>query len=270
MNKYLQAGISKARAVSSIFRTISDFTFSVESNPIFILGNQKAGTSAITALLGKATASSYIIDLRTMRQDETKGLFLQQLELKDFISKNFKFEFSKKIIKEPNLTLCYTQIKELYPSSPKIFIIRDPRQNIRSILNRLKIPGNQSKIEFDKYSNSEIWRNVIYNDWLGITYRNYIESLAKRWNFICRIYFENPNDFILVKYEDFNKEKVSFIKELCENLELNYLKNIDKDVNTRFQPKGKVNVDIIDFFGARNLAIIENTCKEFMQKFDYN
>ena len=113
--------------------------------PIIVLGHQKTGTSVIAALLGEATGKSVTIDMfhhnNKIRPFFREDIFNKKLSLRDFIQANALY-FSTDIIKEPDLTFHYEALLNYFPKAKFVFVIRDPRDNIRSILNRLKISGN--------------------------------------------------------------------------------------------------------------------------------
>src|SRR5690606_37975827 len=116
--------------------------------PIFILGNQKTGTSAIAALLGEATGNPYTIDVFCHLGDLQRRLFNRELTFRQFIVRSKDF-FSKKIVKEPSFTFFYDELRREFPEATFVLIVRDPHENVRSILNRLEIPGDFSGSEVD-------------------------------------------------------------------------------------------------------------------------
>ena len=44
---------------------------------------------------------------------------------------------------------------------------------------------------------------------------------------------------------------------------------IDHEVDVQYQPRGNREIRWIDFFGARNLELIERTCHAMMTEFGY-
>ena len=138
----------------------------IHPEPIIILGNPKAGTTVIAALLSKATGKEVIIDpFIRIKNNVNFRIKLQnkQVKLKNFIQKN-KYYFSPEIIKSPYFIFIYEEMLECFPKAKLIFISREPRNNIRSILNRLKIPGNLQVLD-DYYknqiSNKGAWKLVL-------------------------------------------------------------------------------------------------------------
>ena len=241
-------------------------------SPIFILGNQKSGTSIITALLGKFTNKNTSIDL--FYSDFNYSIFTDwkkgRISTTDFVIKN-KLEFSSKIIKEPHLSIFYPELKEKFSTSKFVMIVRNPLDNIRSILDRLDIDGNKTDLnQEDKRKIFHSWNLLFNNDWIGGSKKQYIEVLAERWNIISKTYLENKNNIILVKYEDFLKDKIKVINNLSRELNIEKVNDISSLLNTQFQPVGKnKKVDVQEFFKEKNYQKILSICKENMERLAY-
>ncbi len=245
-------------------------TSRINRNPIIVLGNQKSGTSAIAALLSEMTGLSVSIDLRKEVDSPTyhqvkKG----DLSFAEFVRAN-KLDFSREIVKEPNLTLFYQELLEYFPRSQFIFVIRDPRDNIRSILNRLNIPGSLSSLSTEYQGEmTPAWELIVDNRWLGLKGENYIEMLAERWNLMADVFLNHKQQIILSRYEVFMKDKVAEIERLAQALNLPQVNDISGRVDIQFQPRGNNNVKWRDFFGHDNLTKIEQICAEKMRQLDY-
>lgn len=242
----------------------------VNLKPILVLGNQKSGTSAIAALLGEITGLSVTIDLIKEVYLPTYHRVLQgKLGFSEFVQMH-KLDFSRDIVKEPNFTLLYQELVEYFPESKFVFVLRDPRDNIRSILNRLKIPGNLDTLT-PKYKKelSLAWQLILDNKGLELKGENYIEMLAERWNFTSDVYLQNQNQMLLIRYEEFLNDKQREIAKLAQNLGLEPVNDITKKMNLQFQPGGDRNVKWTKFFGDRNLTRIEQICSERMKLLNY-
>lgn len=245
----------------------------VHKYPWFILGNPKSGTTAIAKLLSMASGKTLTADFSRAIPHYTLPLELRYklLSFKDFIEK-YKYEFSNELIKEPMLTFFVKELFTHFPDAKYIFIIRDPYQNIRSILNRLKIPGNLQDIDLFEWEELKItpaWKLALQSEMIGFHSQNYIEAMAHRWNVAASSYLENQDKFILVKYEDFKQDKENYIYQLCGKMGLDIVSNISDQVNVQFQPKGNSKVKIEEFFGDANYKIIESICGENIKKFGY-
>ena len=245
----------------------------VNKNAWFILGNPKSGTTAIAKLLSIATDQSLTPDFVRAIKHSTLLLELRYglLSFQDFIEK-YKYEFSQELIKEPALTFVAEELFQYFPNAKYLFIVRDPYQNIRSILNRLKIPGDLQDIDlfqWEELNKTPAWKIALQSEMIGFPTDSYIKAMAYRWNFAVQTYLNNKDKFILVKYEDFNQDKENYIYELCKKIDLNVVNNISEHINVQYQPKGNHNVTIKDFFGEENLKKIEDICGENMKKLGY-
>jgi hypothetical protein len=230
-------------------------------NALWIFGMQKSGTSAIAALLAHRAGKTVTIDTPLLWTPYIQQLKSGKLLLSDHINSN-PYDFSKDIIKEPNATFIFKEVKLNFKLDKYVVIIRNPLDTIRSILNRLNLPGDKSSININHVDPK--WRFFFKNK--GV---NYIDDLCDAWNLAYSndemIYGENC---ITVKYEDFNNNKSVFIDDLIFQLNLESLNSIEKIKNKDFQPKGMSEINLEIFFGA-NYSIIENKCKIQSSKFDY-
>lgn len=240
--------------------------------PVFILGNQKSGTSAIAALLGELTNKKTAIDL--FYSGYKPKLFLEwktkSLSTLEFINKN-KVEFSYELIKEPHLSVFFDELKQQYPNSKFIMIIRNPFDNIRSILDRLNIDGDKAKLnKREKNQFFHSWSLLLDNCWISGNKSQYIEVLAERWNIICNTYIENKKNIFLIKYEDFIQNKETTIRNLANQLKLRPKKEITHLLQKQYQPAGKKrNINIKDFFGEENYQKISKICGEKIKEIGY-
>ncbi len=239
--------------------------------PVFVLGNQKSGTTAIAALLGRACGLSVSLD---MLQETNFPCFHRVIEGKlsfERYRRRNRFEFSHEIVKEPNLTLLYPFLAEAFPGSEMVFVVRDPRDNIRSQLNRLQIPGDLPGLEaaYRQRLNAG-WKLVVDGRWLGIEGDHYVDQLAGRWLHCVRIYRQAADRMRLVRYEDFMADKLGELGRLAADLELPVIEDVRDALDRDFQPRGQRGADWRDFFGAENLARIEKICAEEMDSLGYD
>ena len=241
-------------------------TACVHPAPIFILGHAKSGTTAIAVLLAKTTGQSVTID--PIFQIDPEGylqdkLFSKELSFYQFV-RSHKFYFSTCLNKDPKLTFFYDDLCQCFPTAKFIFVIRDPRDTIRSLLNRRGIPGN-----FDKLQNME-GRSVRIGRRPNVAGDNYIEKLANRWNLAADTYIGHTDQFSLIRYEDFVQDKISTISDLARQVGLDPINDITDYVNIQYQPRGDRNVSWLEFFGTDNLRCIETICRDRMNYFGYD
>jgi hypothetical protein len=226
-------------------------------------------------LLGKATGKSVTSDV-FYRIDNEKSpfrerLFSGELAFRDLIRQN-KLYFSTDIIKDPNFIFFHNAMRKYFPNGRFIFIVRDPRDNIRSILNRLDIPGNLRMLEGrhqESFLDKVGWKLVMEGRLPDVAGETYIDRLANRWNLVVETYISHKDDMTLIRYEDFVKDKVGAIADLARQIGVDPVHNIAAYMDVQYQPRGDHNITWIDFFGVDNLHRIEAICSSRMRYFGY-
>jgi hypothetical protein len=240
--------------------------------PLFVLGNQKSGTSAIGALLAQALQASLTLDL-IVAPGHARDLLAAHRDSAGFAAfvRRRKYEFSKEVIKEPNLTLLQPRLREYFPGAGYVFVVRDPRDTIRSILDRLEVAGDLEDNPGLDHVRPRIWKLFFE---IGCPdperYAHYIDRLAWRWNSMVDIYCSSPEPMELVKYEDFVRDKAGVIHALAAKVgargSLQELHHLDE----QYQPPGRSRErSREDFFGPDNLQRIETICRERMELLEY-
>jgi hypothetical protein len=238
--------------------------------PVIILGNQKSGTTAIAALLGELTGRQPTLDIPKEVSNPTLHLVHCSAVSFDRIVRQNRREFARRIIKEPNLTFCLDHLVRCFPSARFVFIVRDPRDNVRSILDRLKLPGDLPDITPEQWRTIPLaWQYVIDNRWQHIERGTYIEDLARRWNAAVHVYLRHRQSLRLVRYEDFCADKVGVISRLAEQTGLAARRDIAEIVDRQYQPRGNREARWDEFFGPANLARINEICGPLMQIVKY-
>ena len=242
----------------------------VHPNPLFIFGNQKSGTSAIAALIGASTDLEVLVDLpREVMAPTVPEVHAGRRTLDWFIRRN-RLGFSHPVIKEPALTFLAGMILEHWQDSPSIFVMRHPYENIRSILDRLRISGDLSVPPAESLDEANpAWKTVLDNRWLGVESQHYIEQLAWRWVLAARVYLDLRDRMVLARYEDFERDKVGVIKDLVRQVGFEPLSSIEHLVDHQFQPAGVRGRTPAEVFGG-NLALIDDICWPLAGEFGYD
>jgi hypothetical protein len=217
----------------------------VNPEPILVLGNQKSGTSAITALLGEATGLTYSIDVFCFFGDAERKLLKGEADFGAFVEKAC-YRFSKDIVKEPSFIAFYDKLTSRFPSAAFVFVVRNPIDNIRSILDRLNLPGDRTCLTERHWEHvaetSSNWRMILEGTLYGHEGGDYIETLARRWKKSARLYLSNRESFEGIAYETFNQSKEEQIFELAHRLGLEVKNHISDQVDVQYQPKGQRDV----------------------------
>lgn len=246
-------------------------TYSAHPQPLFILGNQKSGTSVVAALLAELTGIPLTLDLTRERFIPTyQRVVMQELSMAEFIQIN-RAEFVNPIIKEPNLSLLYEPLAQHFPGAKFLMVIRDPRDNIRSILDRLKLPGNLAQLPpVDLAKLTPAWQLILQSPWLTRPpSQSYIAQLAKRWQVIAQSYLQHAEQIQLIRYEDFLKDKRGKIEQIAQQFNLPAVNNIDDKLDVQYQPAGNRNAKWEPFFESANLRLIESICGSSMAPLGY-
>jgi hypothetical protein len=216
--------------------------------------------------------ASYTVDIFCLYGNAEKQLLKEDLDFEAFVQEA-RYYFSKDIVKEPSFIAFYDELEDRFPCSKRVFIIRHPTANVRSILNRLDLPGHLDQLERNHWEQmadeTPNWKLILEGTLFGHEGDRYIETLALRWRQAAQLYRQYEDDFALIKYEDFNAGKKRAIHRLAAQLDLEVTNSIEDLVDVQYQPKGQADVTPEAFFGARNLATIERVCHDEMKAFGY-
>ena len=231
--------------------------------PVIVLGNPKTGTTAIAALLAAYGDLSATLDLwpRLRRPETLAAVHDGSMPFAAFVDR-FRAEFARDLIKDPHLTFVYPQLAARFPDARFVVVVRDPRDTIRSILNRLGLPGDLDELGPEHYRRMRpLWEAVIDSPWLDVGDGNYVERLARRWSLAARVALDHEDAVERIRFEDFLRDKPGAIAELAGRLRIERRGEIERQVDRPFQPAGDRSVKWVDFFGPVNLAAIEKACE---------
>jgi hypothetical protein len=236
---------------------------------VIVIGNQKSGTSAIAHLLADYAGLTKSIDVPAV-WPPTFTRIAHRSETLRAVVRAHPLPFTNDLIKEPYLTFLYPSLKSIFPKAHYLFVVRDPRDNIRSILDRLGIPGDRDSLSRDEYDLPTAWKPTFEPEIWSTDRHHYVEVLAERWNNAVETYLANEEDMQCIRYEDFLADKIGVVDALAQRLELDAVHDISDRVDVAFQPRGS-NRDVAwhEFFGEKNLRRIEAICHERMQHFEY-
>jgi Sulfotransferase domain len=245
----------------------------VNPEPVFLLGNQRSGTTAIAAILAGVTGATAALDLsREARSPTFDRVRSGQMSLDDHIRRN-RFAFSRAIVKEPHLTPFYAELRDRFPRARFALVVRDPRDNLRSLFDYLELPGQGDyEVASRRIRARRSWQLVVDGRWLGITAGGRLQQLAERWNLCADVYLENPESVVLVRYEDFVADRRGITVSLARSLGLPLAGRdiAGRDAARAYQPRGTYRYQApVDFFGPDSLHVIERICGERMVPLDY-
>ncbi|GGC72827.1 sulfotransferase family protein [Marinobacter halophilus] len=239
---------------------------------VIVAGMPKSGTTAIASLLAEAAGVEVCSD--PFHQLDSKGvcfrdaLFSGALSLES-LWRQHRSVFSGTVVKDPNFPLFLGELKQLLPDAHIVFIVREPRDNIRSILSRLNIPGNPTDGKLLLTSVKGTWGRVLNGTSPEMPGSDYLEKLAWRWRISAERYLESQERIHLIRYEDFRKDKKVQIDKMAGELGFSDLKDISSLVDIQFQPKGTRPASLEDYFGKENLKRINAIVGPVAKRFGY-
>lgn len=237
-------------------------------SPLFLFGNQKAGGTAIAGLLAAAAGLRATLDLEGTTAPHFARLMRGRTTLEDFIAKN-AWSFSAPIIKDGNLTFVAEPLMTYFGVARAIFIVRNPYDNIRSILDRLKLPGDLAHVDAHRIRANATWRGILSGEDLGFAPDHYVSILARRWQRAAEICEAGGEAFVRIRYEDFLTDKRGEISRLARAFDLETPNGIGALVERDFQRRGNPATEPREFFGAENFRRIADICGESAARFGY-
>jgi hypothetical protein len=241
----------------------------VNPKPVFIFGNQKSGTTAIAGLLAAATGRTATLDFVGAREPYSSRLFRGETSLDTYIRRN-AWAFSADIIKEPALTWVAPGLMKNFEGARAILIVRDPFDNIRSMLNKLNLPGDREFLDTGALRINTTWRAILEGTQLASGSRHYIDNLARRWTRAASILPQSQPRLTVVRYEDFNAAKTATIENLAHAAGFAITNDVSHLLDHAFQPRAKNKAQSTrDFFGPANFARIESICANVAEPLGY-
>lgn len=240
--------------------------------PIIVLGNQKAGTTAIAALLAECIGGTFISDVLYKNGLQLKDLLDEDPSL-DALIRSHPESFRATVVKDNEFTFVYPSLARAFPQASFVFVVRDPRHNIRSVLNRLKLPGSLDSLPAEQYAQLRKklpgWHTILTGSSFGSRTGHYIDVLADRWVRANEVYLRASGQMTLARYEDFDADKRPVIERLTTELGCSVVNDISGSQDRQFQPLGDRSITPAAFFGRENLERVERRCGTLMGSFGY-
>lgn len=233
---------------------------------IVILGNQKTGSTAVAHLLASYGQLSLAADVHPAQGNEQRlvnGTYPLPALLQDA-----RYYFRHEVVKENALTPITEPLLNALPHARFVFMTRHPAHNIRSMLDRLSLPGEPlplSEINVDPG-----WQSIVDGSALHLDAPDHISALALRWQTLADRYLDHQDRLQLIRYEDFQTDKTGTIARLAEQLGVPQRTDIQRLLDRPFQPRGAHRtVPLEEFFSEDALRIIDQHCAAGMHALDY-
>ncbi len=227
--------------------------------PLILFGNQKSGGTAIAGLLAAATGLRATLDLTGTKAPYFSQLMKGKVSLPTFIRRN-AFSFSAPIIKDGSLTFVGAPLMDHFELKRAVFIIRDPLDNIRSILDRLELPGHLPSLDIGTLKINRTWKSILSGEDIGLPKGHYIETLARRWLAATEFYERERHRLTLVRYDRFCADKRGTILWLAHTFNLSACHDVTRLLDHPFQRRGTPTGDWEGFFGRDNMERISQIC----------
>jgi len=243
---------------------------------VIVLGHQKSGTSAIGALMARLIKHSYAND-PLYWCDHGRGEYANRVvndpgTLRQVINSKRAY-FFRYIVKDPDLTFVMEDLPYAFPNARLIFVVRDPRQVIRSIADRLNLSADTLSKPFQATPDiNRHWSLILSGQLPIITNRNLAvsEVLARRWIKSVEMYLRNEGRVLMIRYEDFCAHKLDSLRQLIRQMNIRERGDISEWVNAEHQPKDNSQADLEIRLGLDSLVRIEKLCSNHMSKFQYS
>lgn len=258
--------------MSRLLNRVTDIVRGPLDPAVIVCGMPKSGTTALSMLLGASARLSVNSD-PFYRLDEAgiefrDELFGGSLRIGELLRRH-RYMFRGGLVKDPNFAFFLDDLLELFPGAGFVFIVRDPRANVRSILNRLNLPGRPESAGDALKKVSDTWRRVLEGRTPDVECSDYVQCATERWRLVTRAYLAHADRVELVRYEDFNRDKVGVVAATLDHLGLRGAGSIEHLMDRQFQPRGDRTVSWTAFFGTDGLARIERACREEMAALGY-
>lgn len=237
-------------------------------NPVLVLGNQKTGSTAIAKLLAHLGRLRAVTDIHPLHAPDAH-LPDDPSAVAPFVQR-MRYYFRHDLVKENELTPATGALLEVLPHARPAFVVRHPVHNIRSILDRVDLPGHPRSLDAIDLSGSG-WGPIVRGRPLGIEAADHITALAKRWQHMTDLYRRHDDRLHLVRYEDFVADKDGTIRRLADQLGIAPRRDIQSLLDVQFQPRGEHrSAPPEEFFSAEALARIHRHCADGLTTLDYD
>ncbi len=236
-------------------------------DPVLILGNQKTGSTAIARLLAVWGNLRAVTDVPLLQSPNT-NLPNDPAAVERFIQ-GMRYYFRHDLVKENALTPATEALLDVLPRARPLYVVRHPVHNVRSILDRLGLPGEPQSFRTLELSDGG-WQPIVENHHFEGQADDHITSLAQRWSHTTAIYQRHRERLTLVRYEDFMDNKQNCIRRLANRLGVPHENDIRPLLDVPFQPRGKHRSKPPEsFFSDEALAIINRECAGGMDALNY-
>lgn len=253
----------KIRAkVGIVYRKLRNYVYRPNPDATLLFGLNKSGTTVTINLLAHIAGKTFYDDF-TNKLGDWEDVMTGKCSLNSYVHKH-SYPFSKDFIRFPIEPQSMVKANSFFSLNKYIITIRKPADNIKSILSRLKIPGDLDELEVSEHNIHPMWMKMLTKK------QNYIDSIIQCWlEAYDQPQFIDSEKSVLFKYEDFVTDKTGYIAQKV--IELGYMqkKSIDHLIDVQYQPKG-IRTSNLKFFGKHNFEKIIAKTGSIASKYGYD
>ncbi|MCB9777869.1 MAG: sulfotransferase [Alphaproteobacteria bacterium] len=238
------------------------------ARPVFVLGHQKTGSSAVGAMLAEVSGEAAALDLAA---ELARPLHLEveagRKSFDDFLHHN-AVDLSRRIVKDACLAALAAPLAARFPAARFVFVVRDPRATVRSVLDRVGLPGDRA--HYDEAILAGVpraWREVLLP--AGADAGDVVAHIAERWRQQARVALAGDLPVRVIRYEDFCRAPRAETEAVARDVGLPVLPGDDRAARQQWQPAGEHRGRWPAFLGDANVARIDALCRDEMRAFHY-
>lgn len=175
---------------------------------IIVTGHQRSGTSVIAAMLAKAMGTEAVIDLPNSGIHLAACLRGEQ-GLSEALEEHYPEQRLKRVIKDCHLSWKLQDLAAIYPKALRLYVVRDPREVIRSCCSRLRLtpwePATLANVE-------DTWRVCFTDQCMPVLH------LAQRWADMTMQALQCDGVRVL-RYEDYLLDPAGTVEDIVSRLQ---------------------------------------------------
>lgn len=253
------------RAALKVLESYRNATSRVNPKLILITAHPRSGTTAVASLLAECCGLRAFTQTGRWTQAD-REIVTGSKTIEEVIARN-RYAFSCDIMSAADAGGFLPAMAAALPGMRIVFLVRDPRDMICSVIERI------NNYDISSVEIGDPGYRYLQTDWLGISETDPIKKLALRWNKWLET-AQSVAGAAYRRYEDFLKNKPAFIAQLAQELGLAPRYDIHADMDRQMSKHGK-NLPVRgagrwkQMLPAEHARAIEGICREGMVQFGY-
>lgn len=186
----------------------------VNRDLILVAAHPRSGSTAVATLLARHTGLRAFTETGPWTREFDAAVYTGQVHFSRVLHK-YRYEFSHDLMSAADATCILPQMKAALPGMRTVYVVRDPRDTICSLVERI---NNYDLSTFEVRDPRFRWLDV---DWLIHDESNPHRKLARRWCLFLDI-ATSIEDVFYFRYEDFCSDKPRCISHIADRLGLRH------------------------------------------------